>query len=113
MACGMMACLMRRASIIRQRWGSSGAASQAIIERVFATPRPQVPVDTECVICLEVAEDATEWCRLLCGHLFHERCLREWLRRARRCPLCRLDLHAAYWTDESAPASGHQVQTNI
>lgn len=36
------------------------------------------------------------WRMLRCGHWFHEHCLLEWLRRARRCPLCRLDLHAAY-----------------
>jgi len=29
------------------------------------------------------------WRRLKCGHQFHEQCLFEWLRKARRCPMCR------------------------
>ncbi|CAK0877679.1 unnamed protein product [Prorocentrum cordatum] len=127
--CSVMICLMRRAATIRgttlqaviervfasprpRGWGSSGATSQAVIERVFAAPRPRVHVGTECGICLEVAEDAAEWCGLFCGHAYHERCLREWLGRARRCPLCRLDLHAAYLPSESAP-SDDQARANI
>jgi len=29
------------------------------------------------------------WRQLDCGHRFHETCLFEWLRKAKRCPLCR------------------------
>jgi hypothetical protein len=29
------------------------------------------------------------WRRLKCGHRFHEQCLFQWLRKAKRCPLCR------------------------
>jgi hypothetical protein len=29
------------------------------------------------------------WRRLRCGHQFHEQCLFQWLRKAKRCPICR------------------------
>jgi len=47
----------------------------------------------ECVICLlefVLGEPAT---RLPCGHLFHETCIKEWLRtRSNECPVCRYEL---------------------
>merc|ERR1712039_187560 len=54
----------------------------------------EVPPEEECVVCL--SSDAGRWLQIVCGHRFHESCLREWLSKARRCPVCRLDLHAAY-----------------
>jgi len=57
-----------------------------------------VASDEECIICLSHdIEGGGEWRQLACGHRFHGACLLEWLGKARRCPLCRLDLHHAYW----------------
>lgn len=57
----------------------------------------EVPPEEECVICLSREdEDGVPWRRLACQHAFHETCLLEWLEKARRCPVCRLDLHVAY-----------------
>lgn len=62
------------------------------------------PVDgDECVICLSGREEehhiglgaATiqpQWCRLSCGHRFHEACVFEWLIKVPRCPVCRCHL---------------------
>jgi len=56
-----------------------------------------VPPEEECVICLSREdEDGVPWRELVCNHRFHEPCLLEWLMKARRCPVCRLDLHHAY-----------------
>mmetsp|Transcript_22790 Transcript_22790/g.37772 ORF Transcript_22790/g.37772 Transcript_22790/m.37772 type:complete len:453 (+) Transcript_22790:57-1415(+) len=54
----------------------------------------------ECSICLERVEAAYAHkrfgvraaCKLPCGHMFHRRCIGEWLTHDLRCPLCRLDL---------------------
>lgn len=32
------------------------------------------------------------WCRLRCGHHFHEQCIYEWLWKVPRCPVCRFHL---------------------
>jgi len=46
--------------------------------------------DQQCVICLEdIEEDETE---LPCGHVFHTKCLFEWLMQQDTCPVCRATL---------------------
>ncbi|KAG8093539.1 hypothetical protein GUJ93_ZPchr0012g19051 [Zizania palustris] len=44
----------------------------------------------ECAVCLEdfMADDKLR--TMPCSHCFHDRCLSEWLRISRSCPLCRL-----------------------
>jgi len=61
-------------------------------------PKPQAD---DCTICLgsceeheACTEDGTKpprphWCRLKCGHIFHEQCISEWLWKSTRCPVCR------------------------
>merc|ERR1719329_759183 len=84
-------------SQLRSLWGPGGPASEAAIERIVEEAAEETAPDgTECCICLEEGNDRGTWLRLVCNHYFHDPCLREWLRSARACPLCRLDLHAAY-----------------
>ena len=46
--------------------------------------------DQQCVICIEdIEEDETE---LPCGHVFHTKCLFEWLMQQDTCPVCRATL---------------------
>ena len=58
-----------------------------------------------CSICL--AESPPERVVLSCGHVYHETCVTEWMRRARfaRCPLCRtrLDITPVTSADENPP----------
>jgi len=46
----------------------------------------------ECAVCME-AFRAGDRCRVLprCGHGFHAECVDSWLRKSRRCPLCRAE----------------------
>mmetsp|Transcript_107632 Transcript_107632/g.303131 ORF Transcript_107632/g.303131 Transcript_107632/m.303131 type:complete len:517 (-) Transcript_107632:115-1665(-) len=47
-----------------------------------------------------------KWRRLCCGHQFHEQCLFEWLRKAKRCPICRCHMREVRGAaSPSAPAS--------
>jgi len=41
---------------------------------------------TACVICLEEFKGGDEVARLLCGHSFHEQCVRRWLKQHKGCP---------------------------
>ena len=40
-----------------------------------------------CCICLD--DDLENTKTLLCGHMFHQKCIEEWLQKEESCPLCR------------------------
>ncbi len=42
-----------------------------------------------CVICLNDFKVKDKTKELICTHAFHERCIDNWLTRARECPLCK------------------------
>lgn len=49
---------------------------------------PALPPDEWCcVICLD--ENPKNSVTLLCGHVYHNQCVRLWLQKSFRCPLCR------------------------
>lgn len=57
----------------------------------------------ECCICQERLSDSELIKRTPCKHIFHERCLGEWLEKfGRTCPLCREDLQDQVLKSESA-----------
>ena len=39
----------------------------------------------ECLICLEEQKIGSTACKLACGHLYHESCLKEWLQKSCTC----------------------------
>jgi hypothetical protein len=49
------------------------------------------PIDPTCTICLEQYGLAHEPCKLLCGHVFGEKCIERWFDEHSTCPLCRFD----------------------
>ncbi|XP_074560731.1 ERAD-associated E3 ubiquitin-protein ligase HRD1-like [Curcuma longa] len=63
-----------------------------------ATQEELNATDAICIICREEMITAK---KLLCGHLFHVRCLRSWLERQHTCPTCR----ALVAPPENGPAS--------
>lgn len=59
--------------------------------RIF-TPSKTAP-DQNCVICMTELLN----CRRLstCGHLFHYKCLFEWIQNKKDCPICRAPIDLA------------------
>ncbi|KAE8688967.1 mitogen-activated protein kinase kinase kinase [Hibiscus syriacus] len=41
----------------------------------------------ECVVCFQ--EEKKQAKRMPCGHVFHDRCIEEWLEKSHLCPVCR------------------------
>ena len=39
-----------------------------------------------CSICMEVEGEKI---KLDCGHMYHKKCLLEWLKKQKSCPICR------------------------
>ncbi|CAK4076762.1 unnamed protein product [Aphanomyces euteiches] len=50
---------------------------------------PATAQDCECVVCMNTENEPSNNTRLPCGHVFHESCIRAWLRRRSTCPTCR------------------------
>jgi hypothetical protein len=48
-----------------------------------------VQKETKCSICLEEFTRGESVCELPCKHIFHDACVREWLKREATCPVCR------------------------
>jgi len=68
-----------------------------VIRSITTLRSSEIAAEDECVICLSREdEDGVPWRQLACGHKYHEPCILEWLVKARRCPVCRIDLHQAY-----------------
>lgn len=70
-------------------------ACSALVSRLKARPLVQEAdcLGSVCVICAEeLSELGTPIVDLICGHAFHEGCIRQWLARRHTCPTCRLEL---------------------
>ncbi|KAI9365459.1 hypothetical protein DFJ73DRAFT_619737, partial [Zopfochytrium polystomum] len=60
--------------------------------------------DAVCVICLNQYEDGEHLRRLPCLHHFHVKCVDEWLRLNKTCPLCVRDV-----TQQATSPSGNSL----
>lgn len=109
--------MRRRISRIQRLWGPNGPAEEAVLRQITTGSPAEVPEGHECTICLDDTTSSARWRSLPCGHVFHESCLVQWLQRAHRCPLCRLDLHAAYLDGEPnaspSAAPAQQRMSNV
>ena len=43
----------------------------------------------ECCVCLDRLGAGSVICKLVCGHIFHDRCIQRWINSDGRCPVCR------------------------
>jgi hypothetical protein len=57
-----------------------------------------------CAVCLEDYDDGDKLVELVCGHLFHDSCIRGWLAKHKLCPMCRHDVRARAGETDVAPA---------
>ena len=46
----------------------------------------------ECVICFEKYEKKDKITTLECNHIFHHKCISDWTKQNKSCPLCRINL---------------------
>merc|ERR1719361_545011 len=63
------------------------------LPRVVVTKEDQLDdINSKCSVCFEEYTAGMRATRMLCGHLFCTNCIREWLRTANSCPVCRFEL---------------------
>lgn len=70
-------------------------------EQRVMSPVHVVNSDTSCTICFEGFEVEEEEKRgqaqaLGCGHIYHKKCILDWLERNLSCPLCRFQVSDAF-----------------
>ncbi|CAF0718283.1 unnamed protein product [Adineta steineri] len=91
-------CQQRRARTTKDRLQNrlSNAAKKALtkIPLIHVTENPST--EESCVICLDSIKTGDTVRQLVCGHTFHHHCVDPWLLNHRHCPLCNLDILAAY-----------------
>mmetsp|Transcript_54827 Transcript_54827/g.152052 ORF Transcript_54827/g.152052 Transcript_54827/m.152052 type:complete len:391 (-) Transcript_54827:142-1314(-) len=61
---------------------------------------------TECSICLDELVAGQPALRIPCGHLYHEDCVKDWLRKSNECPVCRFELP----TDDAEYERGRRMR---
>ena len=49
-------------------------------------------INDDCSICIEPFKENDEMYRLKCGHIFHTKCIEEWININNICPTCREDV---------------------
>ena len=45
--------------------------------------------NNKCIICLNNYEIHDKISYLSCSHLFHSSCIKQWIKRANKCPICK------------------------
>ena len=49
-------------------------------------------LDDNCIICLEQYKKGDNYIILLCKHFFHENCIKKWIYRKNKCPICNSEI---------------------
>lgn len=70
------------------------AAPPGCVDQLGTVRFEDVPSDLskECCICMEEFIETDTIVKTACTHLYHRHCLADWLRHARTCPVCRMDI---------------------
>lgn len=68
-----------------------GASTKSIVRNItnFIYQRED---EDSCCICLEAFKQDEELVRMHCEHMFHEKCVTDWLKLNATCPMCRSKL---------------------
>mmetsp|Transcript_108514 Transcript_108514/g.305851 ORF Transcript_108514/g.305851 Transcript_108514/m.305851 type:complete len:417 (+) Transcript_108514:73-1323(+) len=73
----------------------------------------EVNESTECSICLDELAVGQPALRIPCGHLYHEDCVQDWLRKSNECPVCRYELptdNAKYEQERCKRMAGRKLR---
>eukprot|EP00928_Gymnodinium_smaydae_P082906 TRINITY_DN66183_c0_g1_i1.p1 TRINITY_DN66183_c0_g1~~TRINITY_DN66183_c0_g1_i1.p1 ORF type:complete len:172 (-),score=20.25 TRINITY_DN66183_c0_g1_i1:379-894(-) len=87
----------RRGADLHDALMQQALASSEVIRRRISFPREKFDSSrhkelVECEICLENYADGDELQRLPCMHVFHNKCISQWLDKSRLCPVCDTDV---------------------
>jgi len=86
---------------------ATSAATLRSLPRIKVTPYDLAANEgTECSICLDELVAGQPALRIPCGHLYHEDCVKDWLKKSNECPVCRFELP----TDDAEYERGRRMR---
>jgi len=112
-ATAAMAQAQTAASVVQEEMQEQGATPSASQKSIRQLPTIVVSSEDlvdennrECCICFEEHNIGDKVIRLPCAHIYHSKCITEWLSRHCTCPVCRFELP----TDDSAYEEKRKVR---
>ncbi|CAB4264576.1 unnamed protein product [Prunus armeniaca] len=81
----------------RVRVGSDDKEASCCEEEGRERKRRKVCVSESdsCTVCMEEFNGGSEVACMPCSHVFHDKCIRTWLRQSHYCPVCRFEVPTA------------------
>ena len=91
-----------------QQQGSARPASEAVVN---ALPRVTIEAsktqeEQECPVCKDEFPVGQVVLVLPCKHIFHEECIKEWLKRNNTCPVCRFAVDGSSGSNSNGSQGG-------
>lgn len=97
-------CILMQNGVLRTKEGAPSGTLEKLQVVAFDEDAKLFKDNPECSICLAVFSKNSEVRQCHCAHIFHGRCLGNWLKVNRTCPLCRSDV-----TSTGTPLTGSAV----
>ena len=66
--------------------------SQAQIDKLPITKYHKATSNEKCVICQFDIEEGNDIKKLNCEHIYHDKCIDEWLLKEKQCPFCKVEV---------------------
>lgn len=67
----------------------SSRRNTSLISRKYRDCSANRQFSTECSICIDKFSKSSDVIQLECNHIFHEECIKQWLKTSKTCPVCR------------------------
>ncbi|KAG4132076.1 hypothetical protein ERO13_D08G009750v2 [Gossypium hirsutum] len=68
------------------------AATESSIKEMIEKIKVEAGDEEKCMICLEEVEVGFEASQMPCSHVFHDDCIKKWLKQSHYCPICRFEM---------------------
>ncbi|KAF9357088.1 hypothetical protein BGX26_004262 [Mortierella sp. AD094] len=112
--------IITRMMELQSRQNGPVGATDEIIDNIphHKLTSEELEAKTECSVCKDEFNLEDNLLQLPCKHIFHEDCIKPWLKVSGTCPTCRFSLvsdnnHSAHPGDSPSGSGGHDSTTRL